>query len=133
MTALLFSFAQCCPCNLLVCFTHDTSVASHWTQLKAFSCILLRCLLQQTYDQLGWGAALVSVFVNTTGAAVSGEEERLGEGDRDRRFCVSISLVNVDKLCAAKRLSPGGDIGGEAIVQSESEGGVRGGDLCGGN
>jgi hypothetical protein len=89
--------------------------------------------MQRTYGQLGWGAAVDSVFRNPTDDAGPGEEERLGEGDRDRRFCVSISLVKVDKLCAAKRLSPGGDIGGEASVHSESEGGVRGGDLCGGN
>lgn len=61
------------------------------------------------------------------------QSPRSGDGERERRFCASISVANMDKLCAAKRLRPGGDMGGEASAHSGSVGGVRGGDFCGGN
>ncbi len=75
------------------------------------------------YGQLGLSSAS-SDFLVSSGEVGAGEGERFGEGDRERRFCVSISVANVDILCAAKRLRPGGDMGGEANAHSGSGGGV---------
>ncbi len=84
------------------------------------------------YGQIGLGSVF-SDFDSSAKNSGAGEGERSGEGERERRFCVSISVVKVDKLWAAKRLRPGGDMGGEAKAHSGSGGGVWVGNFCGGN